>query len=121
MYLIEVSSSQIAYVYDAWQTPHALVGIFSAFDAKKVIALLNKERNRNPMPAKVFLSKPRRVVYRDVACRYIRLHGGKSEWQPTGPDTGYPILIGSDGEERAEITMFDRYPSASTNLDGMPF
>lgn len=123
MYVIEISTPDTAYIYDAWETePRAsLVGIFSERDARKVIALLNKERNRNPMPTKAFLKIPRRVVYRDVAQRYIERYGGKSQWQPTSHDNGYPILLGQDGEERAKIVMFDKFPKPVENHDDIPF
>ena len=43
MYYCEVSSPQIAYVYDK-DADNKLVGIFTAYDAKKVVKLLNAER-----------------------------------------------------------------------------
>ena len=48
MYLIEISTPQTAYVYDTQSengtAKGKIVGIFSAFDAKKVVRLLNRER-----------------------------------------------------------------------------
>lgn len=60
MYTLEASSKMTAYVWDAAETPPQLVGIFTEFDAKKVVELLNAERNRHPHEP-----KPRKVVHRD--------------------------------------------------------
>ena len=51
-----------------------------------------------------------RIIPRDVACRYLRIFGGHTEWVQTDVDCGYPILIDIDGERRGAIDAFDRFP-----------
>lgn len=60
-----------------------------------------------PIPEK----KParNRIIHRDIACRYLRIFGGHTEWIATGSDTGYPVLIDKDGDRRGQIDMFDRF------------
>ena len=63
-----------------------------------------------------------RIIKRDIACRYIRVFGGYTQWVQTGPDTGYPILIDADGERRGSVDMFDRFPvSEMAYPDDIPF
>ena len=68
-----------------------------------------------------------RIIHRDVACRYIRVFGGQTEWVQTDVDCGYPILIDKDGERRASVDMFDRFPCPNAKaldaelLDEIPF
>ena len=52
-----------------------------------------------------------RIIKRDVACRYLRVFGGHTEWIQTDADNGYPILIDADGERRGMIDAFDRFQS----------
>lgn len=73
-----------------------------------------------PLPKK----KPakHRIIPRDVACRYIRIHHGKTEWIQTGPDTGYPILIDKDGDKRGMIDFRDRHGTPDIpDFSEMPF
>lgn len=68
-----------------------------------------------------------RIIHRDVACRYIRIFGGETQWVKTDVDTGYPILIDKDGETRGMVDMFDRFPGPEAKalnaeiLDDIPF
>ena len=50
-----------------------------------------------------------RIIYRDVACRYMRIYGGKTEWIQTHIDDGYPVLIDADGDERGKVSSFAGY------------
>lgn len=73
---------------------------------------------------KAIFKKPskHRIIPRDVACRYIQIHNGKTEWVQTGPDTGYPILIDKDGETRGMIDFRDRHVTPDIpDFSEMPF
>ena len=75
MYLIETTPSKMtAFVWDTAKTPKTCVGIFSEYDAKKVIALLNAERFKFQRE----IPRLRKGIHRDVAQRYIQRFGGRS-------------------------------------------
>ena len=125
MYLIEISNPNTAYVWDLKPEPREIVGIFSALDAKKVVRLLNRERYGESPPPPYKKPCKHRIIYRDVACRYIQVFGGKTQWVQTDVDCGYPILIDVDGEKRGMIDFRDRFPNpeafSSETLSEMPF
>lgn len=117
MYLVEISTPQTAYVFDTHiprGTREHIVGIFSAYDAKKVVRLLNRERYGAEIPP---YKKPARyrIIARDVAVRYMRIYGGSSEWVQTDVDSGFPVLIDADGDRRGMIDPFDKFPAPEAN------
>lgn len=61
-------------------------------------------------PAPVKKPARDRIIHRDVACRYLRIFGGHTEWVKTDVDAGYPVLIDKDGDRRGAIDAFDRFP-----------
>lgn len=81
------------------ETLTALQGVIDGFfDGVKPLPKVEKKPARD------------RIIARDVACRYIQIYGGRSEWIRTDADDGYPVLIDRDGERRGQIDMFDKFP-----------
>lgn len=62
-----------------------------------------------------------RIIYRDVATRYLKRFGGHTEIVQTAADDGYPILIDIDGETRGQVRMFDRFPKPVEIVSEIPF
>ena len=62
-----------------------------------------------------------RIIYRDVACRYLSLFGGHTEFVQTAADDGYPVLIDLDGETRGQVSMFDTFPKTVEIVSEIPY
>ena len=62
-----------------------------------------------------------RIIYRDVACRYLKRFGGHTEFVKTAADDGYPILVDLDGETRGQVSLFDKFPKPVEIVDEIPF
>lgn len=62
-----------------------------------------------------------RIIKRDVACRYIARFGGETRWIQTDVDSGYPLLIDADGDRRAIVDPFDRFPKPVDVSSEIPF
>ncbi|MCG9133848.1 hypothetical protein J5I95_19440 [Candidatus Poribacteria bacterium] len=76
-----------------------------------------------PMPRTEKKPADNRIIKRDVACRYLRIYGGETQWVQTNVDCGYPILIDRDGERRGQVSMFDKFrvPIDTAAFSEMPF
>ena len=122
MYYCEVSSPLTAYVFDG-DAGNKLVGIFSAYDAKKVINLLNAERNAHAQPKPEGLSDVCKEVGRDIARRYLARFGGRTFRVPTAHDDFEIYLVNRENEAIATISIFDRFPKPvdESTLTDIPF
>ena len=74
---------------------------------KKVIAEFTRDSNIPKLEKKPARD---RIIKRDVACRYLRIYGGETQWIQTDIDSGYPILVDKDGDKRAIVDSFDAFP-----------
>jgi len=119
MYLIETTPHKMtAYVWDTLETPKKLVGIFSEYDAKKVIALLNAERFKFTKQ----LPRVRKVIPRDVAQRYIERFGGSTRAVQIAADDAIVYLRNADGDVLGPVTQTDKYPrETALDFSTMPF
>lgn len=126
MYIVQISNPQTAYIYDTHRpnpTPKGeIVGIFSAYDAKKVARLLNAERYGDSGTPPYKKPAAHRIIHRDVAARYIQRFGGRSEWTQIDVDNANLYLIDKDGERRGQVFMIDKFTSSvDATLDTIPF
>ena len=124
MYYCEISSPQIAYVYDA--NAGEIVGIFSADDAKKVVALLNAERKAHPGPAtepEILFPHVYKRTWRDVARRYIQRFGGSTFSVQTAADDAEIYLRNRQGTPIATVSLLNRFPEKvdPSTFEGMPY
>ena len=62
-----------------------------------------------------------RIIYSDVACRYLKIYGGHTEFVRTDVDDGYPVLIDLDGETRGQVSMFDKFPKPAEIVSEIPY
>ena len=62
-----------------------------------------------------------RIIYRDVACRYIKRFGGHTEFVQTAADDGYIILVDLDGETRGQVSLFDKFTKPIEIVSEIPF
>lgn len=66
-------------------------------------------------------SAKNRIIFRDVARRYLKRYGGHTEFVQTAADDGYPVLIDLDGEKRGEVSMFDKFPKTVEIATEIPY
>ena len=69
---------------------------------------------------------PRRFykwAYRDVACRYLQIFGGRTHREITAIDDFEIYLVDRNDEVIAKVSPFDRFPKPleTTDFDDIPF
>lgn len=85
-----------------------------------LVACTNCEK---PKPKPLVFPIPKKVVGRDVACRYIVRFHGRTFWHQTDVDVAEVYLQNVKGDVIAKVSSFDRFPKpvANSEFEDIPF
>lgn len=74
-----------------------------------------------PKPQPRIFPIPKKVVGRDVACRYIIRFDGSTFWHQTDVDVAEVYLQDREGNVIAKVSQFDTFPKTESIFDDIPF